>query len=122
MTTFGIMSIAAPPLIALVVGIVVWIENDQMRRQQLAARAIPSGGGMSGTAQTPPSSGDKSGVNGHADSVQATPQDGGIYVTKGVASSGGALAETNKPLIHPAVDGGVRRGSGHFAGGNLLCK
>jgi S-(hydroxymethyl)glutathione synthase len=105
MTTFGIMSILAPTLVALVVGVVVWIENDQMRREQLrTARATPSSGGSSGS-----SDGQARAAPLPVGNVGATRQADGTQPTSPIA-------------LHPAVDEGIKPGSGHFTGGTLVCK
>jgi S-(hydroxymethyl)glutathione synthase len=128
MTTFGIMSIMAPTLIGLVVGLVVWIENDQLRRQQLrTVGAIPSSGGISGAGgqmrdAQPPGSGNV-GAAGQGNGAQATPRASDEFAP--APSSSGTLGlnvRSSLIPIHPAVDGGVKRGSGHFSGGTLVCK
>jgi S-(hydroxymethyl)glutathione synthase len=118
MTTFEIMSIAAPTLVALVVGTTVWIEDVQMRR------AAASGGGISGmgrqrdTTQAIASSGGIPGTESSGDS-QANESSGGFQAS---GLSGSDTKLNASASIHPAVDAGVSKGSGQFTGGTLVCR
>ena len=134
MTTFEIMSIAAPTLVALVVGITVWIEDVQMRRQQIGTpRAAASGGGISSMGGhggvTQATGGGISGTGGQGSTTQAIASSDGIRRTEFSGSSeanelsGSTDIKLNASVsIHPAVDAGVRKGSGHFTGGTLACR